>query len=425
MSDYLDYNPGNTNVKVELDLKNDGTKEELTNITDVDTSSFALKTNLALLKTEVDKLDIPKLKDVPIDLADLTKQVQEDFTKKTDFNTLKTKVDKNNTDNDNLESIINKNDTTTKKSINSLKTKVDGIDLSKYVLKTVYDNKIGNLELKIPDFKGLLLISSFNSKVTELENKIKVAESKPNINNLATKSSLTTVENNISDVNGFIKKTDYATEITSIKNDYAIKAILDSKINELKSQHISDEIKKVEDKVVKNISDILNFKSSLDQEKSTIDNLEREITYFRGKDCYLNSWLLFKPTFSSFTTGTDSLYIEKWKSIGSNDDSEVIPVKNTSNNTPKITISNEIISVKFSDDEYFKQEKVDYIRNKVVNIYIVYKLTPRIIDEDGLVQVNGLFGNLKIGNTKDTLHYRYYDGIGVFFMLEVDMVELD
>ena len=104
--------------------------------------------------------------------------------------------------------------------------------------------------------------------------------------------------------------------------------------------------------------------------------------------------------------------------LGSNDDSEVVAVKNTSNNSPKITISNEMISVKFSDGDYFKQEKVDYLRNKVVNIYIVYKLTPRIITENGLVQINGLFGNLKIGNfknTKDTLHYRYYDGIGIFF----------
>ena len=93
----------------------------------------------------------------------------------------------------------------------------------------------------------------------------------------------------------------------------------------------------------------------------------------------------------------------------------IVVVRNTSINTPKITISNETISVKFSDGDYFKQGKVDYIRNKVVNIYIVYKLTPRIITEDGLVQVNGLFGNIKIRNTKGTLHYRYYDGIGLFF----------
>ena len=64
--------------------------------------------------------------------------------------------------------------------------------------------------------------------------------------------------------------------------------------------------------------------------------------------------------------------------------------------------------------EIILNKKVDYIRNKVINVYTVYKLNPRIIDEDGLVQVNGLFGNLKIGNTRDTLHYKYYDGIGVF-----------
>ena len=206
MSDYLtDYKPGSNNVKIELDLKNYATKEKLKNITHVDTSSFALKTNLASLKKEVDKLDFPKLTTVPIDLGDLTKEVQEDFTKKTDFDSLKIKVDKNGTDNDNLESIVNKKHSTTRTSINNLKTKVDDIDLTKYVLKSNYDTKIGNLELKIPDISGLLQVSSFNSKVTELENKIKTAESKPNINNLATKSSLTAVENKIPDANGFVK----------------------------------------------------------------------------------------------------------------------------------------------------------------------------------------------------------------------------
>ena len=140
-----------------------------------------------------------------------------------------------------------------------------------------------------------------------------------------------------------LKKTDYATEITSIKNDYATKAILDSTIIDLKSQHISDEIKKVDDKVVKQTSDLLKYKTSIDHNKSVLDDLEREASYFRGKDYYLNSWLLFRPIFSSFTRGANSLYIEKWKSIGSNDESELTAVKNTSNNTPKIVISNEKI----------------------------------------------------------------------------------
>ena len=138
-------------------------------------------------------------------------------------------------------------------------------------------------------------------------------------------------------------------------------------------------------------------------------------SYFTGKDCYLNSWLLFEPTFSSFTRGTDSLHIEKWKSIGLNDESELTAIKNTSNNTPKVVISNERTGIKIGDGDYFVREKVDYIRSNVINIYIVYKLTPRIKTEDRIVQVNGLFRSLKIGTTKNTLHYRYYDRIGVFF----------
>ena len=118
-SDYLtDYKSRSGNVKVELDLKNYATKEELRNITHVDTSSFALKTNLASLKTEVDKLDIPKLTTLSNDVAKLSNKVANDLVEETDFNSLKTKVDKSKTDNDNLETKV----TTTKTSINSLKT---------------------------------------------------------------------------------------------------------------------------------------------------------------------------------------------------------------------------------------------------------------------------------------------------------------
>ena len=123
---------------------------------------------------------------------------------------MKTKVDKNDTDNDNLEIKASNNDTTTKTSINNLNIIIDNIDLTKYVLKSNYDTKVGNLELKIPDVSGLLQTSSFNSKVNELENKTKTTECKPDITNLATKSSVTAVENKIP-VNGFVKKTDYTT----------------------------------------------------------------------------------------------------------------------------------------------------------------------------------------------------------------------
>ena len=59
---YPPYKIFSSNVKVELDLTNYARKTDLKNITHVDVSSFASKTNLALLKTEVDKIDVDKLK---------------------------------------------------------------------------------------------------------------------------------------------------------------------------------------------------------------------------------------------------------------------------------------------------------------------------------------------------------------------------
>ena len=78
--------------------------------------------------------------------------------------------------------------------------------MTKYVKKIDYDTKVGNLELKIPDVSGLLQVSTFNSKISELENKIKTAISKPDISNLATTTGLKNVENKIPDSNVFVKK---------------------------------------------------------------------------------------------------------------------------------------------------------------------------------------------------------------------------
>ena len=80
-------------IKVELDLRNYATKTDLKNVTHVDISSFASKTNLASLKTEVDKIETEKLKTVPVNLAKLSNVVKNDVVKKTEYNRLKTKVD--------------------------------------------------------------------------------------------------------------------------------------------------------------------------------------------------------------------------------------------------------------------------------------------------------------------------------------------
>ena len=70
------------NIKVKIDVTNYATKEDIKDITHVDTSNFALKTNLANLKTEVDKLDIDKLVPIPNDLSKLSNVVKIDAVKK-------------------------------------------------------------------------------------------------------------------------------------------------------------------------------------------------------------------------------------------------------------------------------------------------------------------------------------------------------
>ena len=131
-----------------------------------------MKTNLASLKTEVDKLDIDKLAPVPVDLSKLSDVVKNDVVKKTVYD--------------------------------KLVAKVNNIDTSDFVLKTKYQTDKTELEKKIPDVSNLVK----KAKLTELENKI------PDVSSLATKTALSAVENKIPSVSSLVKKTDYNTKIT-------------------------------------------------------------------------------------------------------------------------------------------------------------------------------------------------------------------
>ena len=87
------YKSFGKDIKVKVHLWNYATETDLKNVTHIDTSSFALKTNLATLKTEVDKLDIDKLVPVPVDLSKLSDVVKNDVVKKTVYDKLVAKVD--------------------------------------------------------------------------------------------------------------------------------------------------------------------------------------------------------------------------------------------------------------------------------------------------------------------------------------------
>ena len=102
MSDYFcrRYKRFDGDISVKVDLSNYATKADLKNVSHVDVSSFALKSNLACLKNEVDKIDADKLKTVPVTQAKLSNVVKNDVIKKTEYDKLVAKV--NGIDNTNF-----------------------------------------------------------------------------------------------------------------------------------------------------------------------------------------------------------------------------------------------------------------------------------------------------------------------------------
>ena len=117
-----------------------------------------------------------------------------------------------------------------------------------------------------------LQTSTFDSKVTEVENKIKDAD-------IIAKSAVAKANTIRSDLTDYAKKAEVATDITTIKNDYVSNASLTSRLNDLKSQHIAAEVKTTDDKTKKNSSDILSFESRLKQKEDTINENERGLSF--------------------------------------------------------------------------------------------------------------------------------------------------
>ena len=134
MSQYFPkpYEPFGGDINVKVDLSNYARKADIKNISHVDTSSFALKANLANLKTELDKLDIDKLVPVSVDLSKLSDVVKNDVVKETLYD--------------------------------KLVAKVNSIDTSGFVLKTMYDTDKSKLEKKF-----LILVVLLKKRTTILK----------------------------------------------------------------------------------------------------------------------------------------------------------------------------------------------------------------------------------------------------------------
>ena len=278
MSQYFSpYRSSRGDIKVELDLSNYATKIDLKNVTHVDVSSFASKTNLASLKTEVDKIDADKVKNAPVDLTKLSNVLKNGVVKKTEFN--------------------------------SLETKVDIIDTTNFILKTKYEkdrsefeDKISKIDKKIPDISSLVKKTDFNAKVTTIEGKI------PSISGLATNSSLTALE----------KKTDYNTKISDIENKVndhnhdkyittpecntlaadVFKARLAAQTYLIRKPEFDSKLKEISDRVTK-----IKTKHLLVENK--LKKLQKfDAAYFRGKSHFeeddMQYYLVFQPMYKYF-----------------------------------------------------------------------------------------------------------------------------
>ena len=186
MSQYFPkpYEKLNGDINVKIDLSNYATKADIRSITHVDTSSFALKTNLANLKTEVDKLDIDKLVPIPTDLSKLSNVVKNDVIKKDVYDKLVAKVNNIN------------------------------IDTGKYILKSDYDADKTELENKIPDVSGFAsktALATVENKIPSISNlatktALSTIKNKTPVSNLATTAALTTVENKIPSISNLVKE---------------------------------------------------------------------------------------------------------------------------------------------------------------------------------------------------------------------------
>ena len=177
MSQYFPkpYEPFGGDINVKVDLSNYATKTDIKNVSHIDTSSFALKSTLASLKTEVNKLDTDKLKSLPTNLSNL-----------------KRKVDK--LDIDKLAPLL-----------------VDLSKLSNVVKNEVLKETEYKKADKIPDITNVATKTILHTKINEVKTEM------PSISGLATTVALTAVENKIQNVSNLVNKTDYDTKGNEIE----------------------------------------------------------------------------------------------------------------------------------------------------------------------------------------------------------------
>ena len=350
------------NINVKVDLSNYATKGDIKHISHVDISSFALKINLANLKTEVDKLDTDKLVPIRTDLSKLGNLVKNDVVKKDVYD--------------------------------KLVSKVNATDTSRFVLKTKYNTDKSELENKIRDARGFVKRSDYNTKITEIEVKI------PDISNLATKTALTTVENKIADINNLATK----TALNNLENKIPdVNSLVKKTNHNTEVAEIDTKLSSLDGKITKN--------------KNDLTKIGNNIALFFGGNIMFNSedgsqaYSIFQPLYRHFKTVTNANYISSWKYIGLS--AESIRPTTTSDNslTPELSYVDYRIRETFTGS-CLKQPKIAHTHKKVVNIYNVYELGASTSRIDDPTLKNCLFGAVSLTKNADIDKYGY-SGYGI------------
>ena len=195
-----------------------------------------------------------------------------------------------------------------------------------------------------------------------------------------------------------------------------------SQLNDLKSQHIADEVKRIDDKTKKNSTDILRFEIRLKQKEDTLNDLESEASFNRGN--YSDNqqpYFLLESKSKSFNRSGGS--VSSWISTGIHNDSkntDSFSVDNSNNNTPALLNQNNRLGVTFSSN-YMKQSKTGYANRSFVNIYIAYELKNRGISNPDVTVQNALSVAVKITKDVDISNYKY-SGYGICFDGKSDLL---
>ena len=174
--------------------------------------------------------------------------------------------------------------------------------------------------------------------------------------------------------------------------------------------------KKVDDKGSANSSNVLSYEKKLKQRGDTINNLERDASYFRGKNYFDGSdgtqnYSVFQPMYKYFKTSVkgSTTYVSSWKSKGLFNEKISSATTSNYNQAPSLAYDNVRIKLQFVED-LLKQDKITCNHGPIVNIYFVYRLNLSITSD--ITLENCPFGAVKL--TK-ILKINIYWGYGIAF----------